>query len=219
MKLVQPIVVRPSTHFDTIAAVALASGLALADADPASEPWAGWLGGSFTKSVRRTKRPAELDKVRLLGMPRAEITVGQATAIGFAPLDAEALPLAIKRLQVSGLEAPVPEAVPARPNADTAARTVFTRPAALAPHIEINTEVAMSTGKTAAQVAHALGAWLLEQEPSVRSGWASDPGLHLGTADFTEDPGEPGCLVILDNGLTEIAPGTATARVHRATHP
>ncbi|WP_417219613.1 hypothetical protein [Arthrobacter sp.] len=205
MKPVQPIVVRPSTHLETIAAAALASGLALAAADPASEPWASWLGGSFTKSVRRAKRPVELDKVRLLDLPWAEISVGGATAIGFAPLDAAGFPPAIKRLQVTGLDLPVEGTVPAG--------GCFGHPGALVPLVELNADVAMSTGKAAAQAAHAPGAWLLTLGPSARRTWADEPGLHLGTASFAQDAEKPASIVITDNGLTEIAPGTRTARV------
>jgi peptidyl-tRNA hydrolase len=89
------------------------------------------------------------------------------------------------------------------------------------PHIEINTDVSMSTGKTAAQVAHALGAWLLAQPLSTRWAWARDPGLNIGEVGFadyaapdTHGPDDASIITIVDNGLTEIAPGTATVRVY-----
>lgn len=209
MRLVQPIVVKPSTHFETIAAVALASGLALAQADTGAEPWASWLGASFTKSVRRTKRDAELAKARLLGIAQAEITIGGATAIAFAPMDADGFPPPIKRLQVTGLDLQGQGEVPAA--------TSFSHPTPVVPSIELNADVAMSSGKAAAQAAHALGAWLLAQPASVREAWAAEPGLHLATTSFAADAGEPSCLVIVDNGLTEIAPGTPTARLNTRT--
>lgn len=86
--LVQPIVVRPSTHFDTVAACAIASGLAMVQANLRSDPWHSWLGGSFTKSVRRVKKAAEFERVRVLdplSAHSAAMTVGDAVAIAFAP--------------------------------------------------------------------------------------------------------------------------------------
>lgn len=206
--LVQTIVVKPSNHFDTIAAAALASGLAMVTADLSSDPWHTWFSGSFTKSVRRVKRPADLERVRLLELPSTEITVGDAVGIAFVPARYEDSPPALSRLQVSGLDL--------LHEADR-----FHRPGAVTPHIEINLDAAMSTGKTAAQVAHALGAWLLAQSPRTRQLWAEQPGLHLGEVKFAdyETPGMPGAddnstITILDHGLTEIAPGTPTARVY-----
>jgi hypothetical protein len=143
MSLVQTIVVQPSTHFDTIAAAALASGLAIVHADLGSDPWASWLGGSFTKSVRRVKCPVELERVRALGLASpgsTEISVGDAVALAFVPASYEDSPREISRLQVSGLDL-------AHNDADR-----FRQAGAVTPHIEINADVTMSTGKTAAQV-------------------------------------------------------------------
>ncbi|MCI4659680.1 peptidyl-tRNA hydrolase [Cryobacterium zhongshanensis] len=207
MSLVQTIVVKPSTHFDTIAAAALASGVAMAQGDLESEPWASWLSGSFTKSVRRVKRPVELERIRALGLPRAEVTVGDAVGIAFAPALYEDSPREISRLQVSGLDLAHNDVVR------------FRMPGAFNPHIEINADASMTTGKTAAQVAHALCAWLLAQPHSVRDAWADQPGLDIREASFAapdeqhEHAGRQEIL-IRDNGLTEIAPGTATVRVY-----
>jgi hypothetical protein len=205
MSLVQTIIVKPSTHFDTIAAAALASGLAMVHADLSSDPWSAWLSGSFTKSVRRVKRPIELERIRALGLTSTEIAVGDAVALSFVPAHHEHSPPAISRLQVSGLDL-------ARES------DRFQRPGAVTPHIEINADVSMSTGKTAAQVAHALGAWLLAQPLSTRWAWAGAPGLNIGEVGFADyaaqGPDDASIITIVDNGLTEIAPGTATARVY-----
>jgi hypothetical protein len=205
MSLVQTIVVKPATHFDTIAAAALASGLAMAHADLSSDPWHSWLSGSFTKSVRRVKRPIELERIRALGLESAEATVGDAVALAFVPARYEDSPREISRLQVSGLDL-----------AHDADR--FQCLGAVTPHIEINADVTMSTGKTSAQVAHALGAWLLAHPASTRIAWASDPGIHIGEVGFAEyaatGPDDASIITIVDHGLTEIAPGTATVRVY-----
>lgn len=211
MSLVQTIVVKPSTHFDTIAAAALASGLAMAHADLARDPWHSWFGGGFTKSVRRIKRPIELERVRDLGLASpesAEVTVNDAVAISFVPARYEDSPALISKLQVSGL------ALPRQGDRFS----LHPQPGAVTPHIEINTDVDMSTGKTAAQVAHALGAWLLAQPLSTRLAWASDPGLDIGEVSFADyaaaGPDDTSIITIVDHGLTEIAPGTATVRVY-----
>ena len=68
----------------------------------------------------------------------------------------------------------------------------------------------------------ALCAWLLLQEEATRLAWAAVPALGIATSfDFATDPvmdrGAPvppeQLLVIRDNGLTEVEPGTTTARV------
>lgn len=204
MTLVQTIVVKPSEHFDTVAAAALASGLAIAAADLKNDPWHSWLSGSFTKSVRRAKRPAELDRVRALELPGTEIAIGDAVAIAFAPQRYEDNVPAISKLQVSGLDLKL-------------GSTDFHLPAEVTPHIEVNRDVYMSTGKTAAQVAHALGAWVLAQSDETRKAWAQNPGLSICEVSFANYQAhvsnDPSMVTIVDNGLTEIEPGTATTRV------
>lgn len=62
-----------------------------------------------------------------------------------------------------------------------------------------------------------LGAWLLAQPISTQQKWLDDPGLNISTTSFAEelhDPEDPGVITIVDNGLTEVAPGTPTARVY-----
>jgi hypothetical protein len=202
MSLVQTIVVKPATHFETIAAAALASGVALAHADVTTDPWSGWLAGSFTKSVRRVKRPIELLHVRQLELARVEIAVGDAIGIAFAPQSYDDAPRALSKLQVSGLDV-----------AETSDR--FSHAGAITPRIEINSDVTMTTGKTAAQVAHALGAWLLSQPLVTRQLWAVKPGLALEEVKFSENAADERSIInIVDHGLTEIAPGSPTARVY-----
>lgn len=79
----------------------------------------------------------------------------------------------------------------------------------------------MTTGKAAAQTAHALCAWLLSQSPQDRADWLAYPGLTVDENDcfveYEHEPEDPGVIVIRDNGLTEVAPGTATARVRIAS--
>ena len=227
MSLVQPIAVLAGDHFDTVGVVALAStrALATANADPSLSPesaarWQTWLGSSFTKSVRRVKKPSQLDKLRSLGLPFTEETTGadglsgeqQVTALAFEPMEYDDFPRELRSLQVTGLQG-------------TAQTFAFSRRSPWAPAmpvIELNAEAEMSTGKAAAQAAHALCAWLLLQDEKTQLAWASVPALGITTAStFTSNPilvkNRPAkaddIIVIQDNGLTEVAPGTATARV------
>lgn len=202
MSLVQPIVVKPSNHFDTVAAVALASGLSVAKSDLDSVPWSDWLAGSFTKSVRRAKRAADLEHVRSLNSHSAEFVVGEAVALSFPPQPYDEMPKVIRRLQVSGLDASREQAGYSL-SGNSIAR------------LEVNSDVPMSTGKTAAQVAHALVAWLLAQPAGIRSSWVEAPGLVISETSFAAEtlgPGDLPVITIVDNGLTEIEPGTETVR-------
>lgn len=226
MSLVQPIAVLAGDHFDTVGAVALASARMLAtalaseDLDAASAArWQGWLSGSFTKSVRRVKKPQQLERLRSLGLSFVEQSAGAdglsgqalVTAIAFEPMEYDDFPRELRSLQVAGLQGTV----------ETLAFSHGPHDAA-GPVVELNAAAQMSTGKAAAQAAHALCAWLLLQGEATRLAWAAVPALGIATSsDFATDPamhrGAPvppeQLLVIRDNGLTEVEPGTATARV------
>lgn len=215
MSLVQPIAVVPTAHFDTVAAVAIASTLAAAsaDLDSPSSNWHAWLERAFTKSVRRTRRAADVLRVRALcdeTLDASSFQVGESTAWAFPPMRYEAFPKDLSRLQVSGLDLPrdrtehdVDPDAPERPE------------------VLISRDVAMTTGKTAAQVAHGLMVWMLllrEQSPERLAGWAERPGLRVRVADLDELPADPSeSITIRDSGLTEITPNSATVRVLRPT--
>lgn len=195
---VQPIAVKPSTHFETVSAVAIASNLMFAGADHSSEPWATWLKQSYGKNVRNIRRPAEALRLATMEGDRVEFTVGQATAYAFMPMGYTAFPSPLKKLQVTGLELPRTE-------------TVYGVPGDVIPRIVIGEHVPMSTGKTAAQVSHGLMLWMLEQDSATIRRWSRAPGLSLHIADLGTVC-EPSVTVV-DNGHTELAPNTATVRV------
>lgn len=199
-KLVQAIAVKPSTHRDTICAVALASTRAFLTPHNRS-CWHEWLKASMTKSVRRATKPAALAACRADPLVTATAKVGEAQAFAYLPMPYEDFPKHLSRLQVSGLNiADEPSGI----SLDD--RALF---------VEINAELDMTTGKTAAQVAHALVLWSLEAPQAVLDRFWAAPSLHLRYCDF-DDPEEPGDIVIHDNGLTEVAPGSATVRIPRA---
>lgn len=104
---VQPIVVFPVGHEETILAAGLASSTLMLESmldtvtagDRSGEdPWPLWLLHSFTKSVRRARRQAERDAILELAdtMTCKQIVVGDATAFAFEPMPYEKYPRAIK---------------------------------------------------------------------------------------------------------------------------
>jgi len=195
MTLVQPILVTSEgSHEDIVMAVVLASIGAL---EEISDPnWAAWAAGQFTKSVRRVKR--EADMVR--AMDEAEFHLARvrtAKAVAFAPM--VEFPKTIARARVKGLDA-------------TRSGSWWTFPGA--PTVALNPDVKMSTGKTAAQAAHAAMAWRLKN-PTVNS----DIGLTFSITDdrktFNRLNQCEDAIRINDAGLTELTPGTLTAIVGR----
>jgi peptidyl-tRNA hydrolase len=213
--MVQPIILLvdkadPAAHEDAIKAVATASVAAYAYAlftGADLTPWTRWLSGPFTKSVRRAdaktfaKLASAADED---GVPHA--VVGKAKALALTPAQYADLPKAISRLQVSGTELP-----------DRISDEEGLSPA-YSPKLYLNDALGMSTGKAAAQAAHALFAWFLAAGEQERRDWLAGEcrfDLHLAAADeFAELSSEvPGNLLIEDAGRTEIEPGTATAFV------
>lgn len=191
-EFVQPIVLaRSGCHEDAVRCAAEAS-VAAFDACPDLPEWGLWLSGPFTKTVRRA-RPAEYEKARACGAA-AEVGHGDARALGFRPVPADALPRPIGRLQVSGTE------LPRRgwPNPNPDCRLL----------VAVNETLTMSTGKTAAQAAHGLFAARLH------AGRPLPPAAFIGVdRDRFDDLAARAIIVIRDAGRTEIAPHSPTIAV------
>lgn len=191
----------PAPEPDGIAAVALASVLARA-ADPFNPAWERWLSGPVTKSVRRAD--ARTYAKTASAHPEAiEATHGRAAAMALPPLSMDVLPKTLARLQVSGTQLPAGTAEPVSGGM---------------PAIVLNQDLEMSTGKAAAQAAHALFAWVLELGPERSADWLQT-GQELsvrwsGEAELLACAAAAGSgPLIRDAGHTEIAPGSATALV------
>lgn len=210
--LVQPIAVVPGSHFETIAAVAIASNLAAAHADLEADPWKTWLSRAFTKTVRRISKPADARFIADLSAAdpaSRSFTVGGATAYAFAPMAYDDFPKRLRQLRVAGLDLK-----------RTGEGFIMTPVGHLVrPEVVVSHDVQMTTGKTSPQVAHALMVWLIELRstgPAAFLAWREEPALALRVADLDEISGNPAqSITIVDSGLTEIAPKTATVRVLR----
>lgn len=198
-ELIQPIVLlvdrdAPAAELDGILAVATASVAAYRE-DIANggdlTGWDEWLSGPFAKSVRRADKKT-FGKVQA-AFQATHRSVGTAEALGFRPVPATAMPKTLARLQVSGTTLPVGVPSPA--------------PAG-GPGILLNSDLGMSTGKAAAQAAHALFAWYLHHQQDT-----SEAGVRYATRDEIEATraAHPTAVVIEDAGRTEIEPGSLTA--------
>lgn len=197
---VQPIVVdKAGTHLATIKCAAVASALAwLHTRQTTPEPWNAWLSGRFTKTVRRAPR-AKLDRIAdELGA--VTVHLGESRATALAPVRYEELPRDIAKLQVSGTE--LPACTGREPRRDRAP-------------VRLLVDRDLTTGKAAAQGAHALFAWALKADQANLEAWHEYPltvqvqmvDRHALEAAATHT----GAVVIRDAGFTEVAPDTLTA--------
>lgn len=201
----------PASHIDAVHAAALASVLAYAEEtisngepDPA---WQAWLDWSFTKSVRRADaKTFEKLALKFAGEEHADVTIGKARAIAFRPTTYGSMSRHLSKLQVAGTDLPE-RATDHRTGADDTT-----------PVLVINQSLSMSSGKAGAQGGHALFAWYLSLDAAARKAWY-EPGCKFRIIFAEQDAFDsfaetvPLDLRIVDNGLTEIAPGTATAFV------
>lgn len=195
--LVQAIAIEKNagSHEDVVRAVALASVLAwiLTPEDPR---WKAWLAGRFTKSVRRGTAgqiaAAQEDAKAIVGC-------GEAVAYGFIPSTYEDMSKPLSKMQVSGSEF------------ERSGQWIVESEG---PAVWINSDIEMSTGKTAAQAAHGLFAWVLRLSDEERDHWVEN-----GTpVTFLEVPAKEikalakleSAVPIVDAGFTEIDPGTMT---------
>lgn len=202
-ELVQPIILRidkedPSSEDEALSAAARAAVIAYLSS-PEDPNWGIWAQQAFAKSVRRAN-PKIFAKV-LQMFPEAMVSeVGKAQAVGLPPLLANDLPKLIAKLQVSGTQLPASSEV---------LRSKIT--------IAVNDELEMSTGKAAAQSAHALFAWLMQADAAGIEYWLSQKApvgiRHLDRAEFLKLSDMAAGPVIQDAGRTEIEPGSMTAFV------
>lgn len=199
------------SHSAVCAAAARAVVTLLADERSRGDgPWAPavrrWRDGRIRKLVRRA-RGARWNRVQ--DLPGVTIEEDGAQVRAFVPLPARPLPPALEELQVSGTAYPRLEPG-APPGADRRPAVVMV---AVSPHIDV------STGKAAAQCAHAAQlAW----EHLVRQGasetlkrWYDDEWRVSVLDDVTRpqwEALESAPVHVVDAGFTEVDGPTETTR-------
>lgn len=158
-----------------------------------------WLAGRIRKICKRA-RGAAWDKAAAL--PGVTATSGSATVRAFVPCPTDVTPPELAKLQVRGLETsdrPLPTSPPVLPAPELI--------------ILVNPVLAMSAGKTAAQVAHASNVAWLEADEDLRRDWALR-GFQLSVVTTDADGWSDACrqanISIHDAGFTEIPAGSNT---------
>lgn len=190
------LVSRSGSHEDVVAAVVKASLAAYTTPSfgerRRQDAWERWLSTRFTKSVRTVKSDSHLDRALQWaqdeGADAAEAAVGDARAVALSPEEVASLPKFIRSARVSGLERERTTPAPAS--------TMGQRLLVLD---------SLTTGKAAAQAAHA--AWML----SLHGGLTAETGPAIEFVPASVLEAASG-LSVVDAGLTEIAPGTLTAK-------
>ena len=196
--LVQPILVpRAGAHEEVILGAAHASLRAFCTDEGGgadSDRWQTWLTQGPAKSVRRVKAASHLDQIRQWAAEEG-VPVGEHLGvIALPPATYEEMPKRVRGAQVNGVDyAPLPRPLPDSHEAP----------------LRIATLRSLTTGKAAAQVAHAAWGWSLNQ-----AGGAPEPWFTLSFVSPSEIRAlstQPGAVPVRDAGSTEVAPGTVTA--------
>jgi peptidyl-tRNA hydrolase len=169
------------------------------------EPLQAWMDGRIRKVARRA-RGAHWQAVQ--GLPGVTVSVDGAEARALVPGLVVDTPKEVARLQISGSELPPDEPGPA--------------PEGL-PSLLLNPEVAMTVGKAAAQVGHAMMILASLLDPEDLATWAArDYRCAVRTPTVTRwkdlHPGHDPAgawqrrrvIAVRDAGFTEVDPGTVT---------
>lgn len=206
---VQPILVpRTGSHLATIHAVAsasLAAFLISMEQGTQSPTWAEWLHHAPAKTVRRVKAASHLHQLRTwardAGANHAVRPLPDGDVIALAPMPYADFPHRAAGAQVNGVDYPRTQAAPIGTPG----------PVRVAVLAEI------STGKAAAQAAHALWHWAIPQflDPGELRAWAR---AHMpfqvttvAAAELADWARAPGASRVHDAGRTEVAPHTLTS--------
>ena len=220
-----PIVVRRSktdiaAHQDVVAAVAEAVVTFLDDPRSQPEgPWheavSYWRDGAIRKVVRRGdgkqfEDAAALDGIRLTREGREGF--GLVDVLVLPPGPVQPLPRELKKLQVGGTEFPVAEEAADGPEAAAGGPAEQAEAARLVT-IELSPEVELTTGKAAAQCAHAAQL-VYEQMPADRRDEWRDEGFQVRVVTPARSvwDADDAPVRVIDAGFTEVDGPTETAR-------
>lgn len=151
-----------------------------------------WYSHRIRKVARRARNKAWDDVQALPG-----VTVGSVRA--FVPSAVGDVPHAIAKLQIKGTELEEGEDLPLVEGA---------------PLIAVDSSLAMSAGKAAAQVGHASMLLAAAQDLEWVLDWA-EQGFPLNVREVSADQfreycDRPGVVAVRDAGYTEVAPGSTT---------
>ncbi len=192
--LVQPILVpRKGSHEHIVAAAGTASLLAYLT-DPVDPRWSRWLHAAPAKSVRRVKGPSHITQVRQWAQEAGAAHAYICGVLALVPFTYDDMPKRVRGSQVNGIDYPRVGSSGCEPSGAG---------------IEVLTLASLSTGKAAAQVAHAVWGW-----HRTNPQWEPDAGFHLSfvtPAELAEAAQSRASVPIYDAGFTEVDPGTLTA--------
>lgn len=154
-----------------------------------------WMSGRIRKIAKRARKAA-WNKVDILANPHVKVSYGNSTVIVFAPMRVSEQPPALRKLQVSGLQAeylyPVDNDAPAL-------------------RVVINPEVVMSTGKLVAQVGHAVQLFMMNANETKVNNWLNSGSVVLVLKDAVNEFDESSVdVAVHDAGFTEVAAGSLT---------
>lgn len=152
-----------------------------------------WLSGRIRKVARRA-RGTEWEAVKALDGIYAKY--GKAEVIILPPHLADAPPAEVKKLQVSGL--------------DLVRDQSFVSPASKGVlQVAVNPEIPMTTGKTLAQVGHAVQLAIFASTWDVMNSWRSN-ATPVSIVDW--DSLDTDAVDVHDAGFTEVESGSLTAK-------
>lgn len=152
-----------------------------------------WLNGRIRKIARRA-RGSEWEAVR--NMDGIYASYGNAEVVILPPHPVDAVPNEVKKLQVAGLDL-------IRNNSlvvgDTCGHLQFA----------VNPEIEMSTGKTLAQVGHAVQLTIFNSDKKTLNSWREN---NMPFSITSWDTFGEGSVAVHDAGFTEVEAGSLTAK-------
>lgn len=189
----------PAGHIETCEAAARAVVALLASPEARTGEWSvavrRWRDGRIRKLVRRARGIRWTD---VQALPGVTVEQGRAAVRAFVPGPVRPLPPELAKLQVSGTELPADEA-----------STTHDAPVV----IGINPTITMTTGKAAAQCAHAAQLAWESMTEAERATWAGrDFRVRVETLTPGQWAAHPGRIHVVDAGFTELDGPTETTR-------
>lgn len=154
-----------------------------------------WLAGRIRKIVKRAKNAA-WDKTTQTDVPYSEFSFNNAKVRVFAPMQLSQQPPALKKLQVTGLQA-------------TVKHTLAVAEDMLIVNVDANLD--MTTGKLIAQVGHAVQLFIMDADENKVTAWL-DAGQRVAVIPTDTMPSQDSVdVAVRDAGFTEVPAGSLTA--------